>query len=151
MKQKNIIKKVKQQRLTSTEMVLNKKWSDPIPSTTDSHIQSHLYQLSQKCDSDFTIEDLRFVILQEIGLDRYIPMAISKLSVNIFAEGDFYPGDLLSATLQVPQEYWENHKEENNMLANILNDMNSSQIEFLDAECPHQLRRLVDSFLRNIQ
>ena len=78
-------------------------------------------------------------------------MAISKLSVNIFAEGDFYPGDLLSATLQVPQEYWESHKEENNMLANILNDMNSSQIEFLDAECPHQLRRLVDSFLRNIQ
>jgi hypothetical protein len=58
----------------------------------------------------FTIEDLRLMIGQEFSLRYLIPMAISHLKKNIFAEGDFYPGDLLKNVLTINTEFWSNNK-----------------------------------------
>ena len=136
-----------QKNMTLEEMVLQKQWKTTVPSTDGSRVERQIYLLSQKADKDFSIEDLRFIILQEIGLSRYIPMAIQKLEDNIFAEGDFYEGDLLSAVLQVSDEYWKSHNEERVALARLLANMSESQHSFLDNELPHQLGRLVNDFL----
>ena len=60
--------------------------------------------------NEFSVEDLRFMISQHIGLDYLIPMALEQLTENILAEGDFYEGDLLKAVLTSPQGFWERNR-----------------------------------------
>jgi len=54
--------------------------------------------------------DLRILIGQQIGLAYLIPLAIPILSKNILVECIYYPGDLLSAVLSVPINFWQSHK-----------------------------------------
>lgn len=49
------------------------------------------------------------MIGQEIGLDYLIPLALETLEDNIFAEGNFYCGDLLDSVLKVGKRFWENN------------------------------------------
>jgi hypothetical protein len=39
-------------------------------------------------------------------------MAVDILKENIFAEGDFYEGDLLKSVLTVEATYWENNYQD---------------------------------------
>ncbi|MFD0519663.1 contact-dependent growth inhibition system immunity protein [Paractinoplanes durhamensis] len=52
------------------------------------------------------VEDLRTLVGQQVGLDVVVPMVLDLLAAEPLAEGDFYPGDLLAATMRVPVEYW---------------------------------------------
>lgn len=66
------------------EMFMQKPWDEEIP-TKDKFIEYELYKLTQKMDTDFTLEDLHFVIRSEIGLSTYIPIAIDKIISREFA------------------------------------------------------------------
>ena len=46
------------------------------------------------------------MIGQQISLRYLIPRAITILEANPLAEGDMYPGDLLSAVLHTDKTYW---------------------------------------------
>ncbi len=48
---------------------------------------------------NLTIEQIRTLISQNIGLEFLLPKALDVLKLNILAEGEYYPGDLLSAVL----------------------------------------------------
>lgn len=61
--------------------------------------------------SEFEIEDLRIMIGQNIGLSVLVPIAIRKLTENIFAEGDYYEGDLLKSVLTSDKAFWNDHRE----------------------------------------
>lgn len=67
--------------------------------------------LRKKQLQDFTIEDLRIMIGQEIGLYFLMPLAIEALTVNLFAEGDYYEGDLLKSVLNVNTKFWDDNKD----------------------------------------
>lgn len=67
------------------------------------------HRLRKKPLGEFRIEDLRLMIGQRIGLSFLLPMAIEKLRKNLFAEGDLYEGDLLSAILRIEPMFWELH------------------------------------------
>ena len=67
-------------------------------------------KLRRKQLKEFTIENLRVMIGQNIGLNYLIPLAIEKLEANILAEGDFYEGDLLKAVLRSDEAYWRKEK-----------------------------------------
>lgn len=54
----------------------------------------------------FEVEDLRIMISQNIGLQYLVPLAFEVLEQNIFAEGDFYEGDLLKSVLTSDRNYW---------------------------------------------
>lgn len=58
------------------------------------------HSLRKKPVEEFSIEDLRIMIGQSIGLPHLLPRAAAVLEANPLAEGDHYPGDLLSAILQ---------------------------------------------------
>lgn len=58
-----------------------------------------------------TIEDIRLLIGQEIGLDYLVPLSIEILSKNIFAEGDLYEGDLLSNILNIEHDFWKKNNK----------------------------------------
>src|SRR4030095_16748115 len=87
----------------SLEQIENDYWGEP---TYDSYLVTTCHQLRKKPVKDFTIEDLRILIGQNISLDILIPLAFERLKQNIMAEGDFYPGDLLQNVLRADKSYW---------------------------------------------
>ncbi|MBK8787439.1 MAG: hypothetical protein IPN43_13325 [Chitinophagaceae bacterium] len=72
----------------------------------DSYLVRTCHELRRKPLKDFTIEDLRIMIGQNINLEFLIPLAIEQLKENILAEGHYYEGDLLSNVLTSDKEYW---------------------------------------------
>ncbi len=78
---------------------------------SDSRLIKRTKELRKVPLNKFTTEDLRIMIGQQFSLDYLIPLAIETLSVNIFAEGDFYEGDLLKNVLSIRTEFWDNNKE----------------------------------------
>ena len=70
---------------------------------------------------EFTIEDLRIMIGQGIGLKFLIPIAIERLNENLFVEGDYYEGDLLQMVLEVDESFWHDNKEKCNSVFQLIN------------------------------
>ncbi len=134
--QKNLNKTISQ--------LLHHEWVGPIPTHDDSFIQQNLYRLYHTIVADLDIEDIRFLINQEILLDDMMPIALGYLRMNILAEGDFYEGDLLNAVLSVSNIFWENHLELKMSLKNIINE-NLGVIE--SSDIPRKVIRNTENFL----
>lgn len=66
----------------------------------------NVYKARKKPLAHLSIEDLRLLISQGIGLKYTIPLAIEILKFNVLAEGDHYEGDLLLSVLLVDHHYW---------------------------------------------
>jgi|KBSSwiStaDraftv2_1062776.scaffolds.fasta_scaffold3824566_1 CDI immunity proteins len=47
------------------------------------------------------------MVAQHQSLLYLVPVALKELSSDPLTEGDFYPGDLLCAVLQVPNTFWQ--------------------------------------------
>lgn len=67
--------------------------------------------LCKKTIKDLSIDDIRFLINHKIGLTLLVPIAIDVLTKNPFEAGDCYEGGLLSAVLQVKQEFWRENRD----------------------------------------
>lgn len=91
----------------SLEQLENNVWREPIE--FESNLVRHCYQYRKIPLQDLTIEQLRLLISQKVGIDHLIKIAIEKLKENILAEGDFYPGDLLNAVIQLPPTFLKRH------------------------------------------
>ena len=85
------------------------KWPDEIE--YDSHLVKTTTALRKETLNTFTIEDLRIMIGQNLGLDYLIPLALERLAENLFAEGDLYEGDLLQSVLKIETGFWDNNKD----------------------------------------
>jgi hypothetical protein len=53
------------------------------------------------------VEDLRLLLSQQKGVTVLVPLALAKFEQNPLTEGDFYPGDLLTTILRIPQPNWQ--------------------------------------------
>ena len=95
------------------------KWSDP---EFENFLVKRLHDLRKIPVANFTTEDLRIMIGQEIGLDYLIPLAIETLTENLWAEGDFFEGDLLKNVLTVKTEFWNNNKKYWIAIDNLIKD-----------------------------
>lgn len=62
-----------------------------------SYIEATCAALRKKPIGNFTVEELRMMIAQDIGAEVLKPFALEKLRQDPLAEGDYYPGDLLEA------------------------------------------------------
>ncbi|MDQ3290810.1 MAG: contact-dependent growth inhibition system immunity protein [Bacteroidota bacterium] len=76
----------------------------------NSYLVNNISALRKKPLAEFGIEDLRIMINQGIGLNYLIPIAVERLQENLFAEGDYYPGDLLNTVLKVKEDYWKKNR-----------------------------------------
>jgi hypothetical protein len=83
-------------------------WGEP---TYGSYLVTTVHRLRRKPLAEFTVEDLRIVIGQRIGLPFLIPLATERLEVEPLASGDFYPGDLLQAVLRAGEGFWASHPD----------------------------------------
>lgn len=107
----------------SIEQIENEYWGEP---TYDSHLVTTCHKLRKKPLKDFTVEDLRIMIGQNISLELLIPLAFERLKHNIMAEGDLYPGDLLQSVLKANESYWlQNHVLHNKLIKLFNNNLPS--------------------------
>lgn len=112
--------------MKSIEQLENDYWTEPVEFTSGVVVNCHKYRKIPI--SELTIEQLRLLISQQIGLKHIIELGISELDKNILAEGDFYEGDLLIATSTLPTEFWNDNKTEFLTFKNIV-ERNSELIK----------------------
>lgn len=100
----------------------------------ESHLVRTCNRLRKIKLKDFETEDLRIMISQDIGLKHLLPLVFSKLSDNILAEGDFYPGDLLVAVLSSEEEFWQSQpdywKEVIKIIDNQIDKIKKEEVSF---------------------
>ena len=121
---------------------------DPIPDTL---LVRTVVRLWSKPIQEFSVEDLRITIGQQLGLRFLIPLAIDRLEEDSFAEGAYYPGDLMHAVLSVQPEYWETHRDQARRVEALV-DAALEQIGDLDLpkEVETDLRALVMAHRRHL-
>jgi hypothetical protein len=83
-------------------------WGEP---TYDSHLVTSVHRLRRVPLRQFTVENLRIMIGQGIGLPYLVPLALEHLRKDPLAEGDFYPGDLLKNVLTADPAFWREHPQ----------------------------------------
>jgi len=69
------------------------------------------YELRKVALSKFSIEDLRMMIIEGIGLKYVVPLAVEELEYDLFAEGDRFAGDLLLSVLDIEPGFWKEHQD----------------------------------------
>jgi hypothetical protein len=79
-------------------------------SNLDSRLIIRLTELQDTPLNTFSTEDLRIMIGQQLSLNYLVPLAIEVLSINLFAEGDLFEGDLLKNVLSIETEFWNANK-----------------------------------------
>ncbi len=117
---------LKNKLLKSIEQLENDYWTELVEFTSGLVVNCHKYR---KIPIDeLTIEQLRLLISQKIGLKYIVKLGINELDKNILAEGDFYEGDLLVAISALPIEFWNKNKTEFLTFKNIV-ERNSELIK----------------------
>lgn len=104
-------------RHKSLQELEGEDWGDPKHTT---HMIVKCHQLRRVPLKDLTIEDLRLLIGQHIGLKYLMPLALEALTLNPLAEGDYYEGDLLKNVIHVPEEFWQSHPQWKSTLETII-------------------------------
>jgi len=90
-------------RSKSLQELEGKDWGEP---TYNSHLVTECHRLRRVPLRQFTAEDLRIMIGQQIGLPYLIPLALEFLRDDPFAAGNFYEGDLIAAVLRADSRFW---------------------------------------------
>jgi CDI immunity proteins len=93
-----------EERNRSLQELDGQDWAE---ATFPSYLVRTCHALRRKPLQDFTVEDLRLMIGQNIGLGYLVPLAIERLQRDPFATGDFYSGDLLGNVLTVESSFWQ--------------------------------------------
>ena len=95
-------------------------WGEP---DFDSGLVQTCHRLRRKPIGEYTVEDLRIMIGQKIGLRWLMPLALDVLEKDPLAEGDFSTGDLLSAVLRPTDEYWAGEPQLRSRLSAVLDNL----------------------------
>jgi hypothetical protein len=103
-------------RSKSLQQLEEADWGEPI---FDSHLVTTVHQLRRKPLNEFSVEDLRIVIGQEIGLPFLVPLAVEQLEQNPLADGDLYEAALLDVVLRVSESFWESHPELSQRMSDV--------------------------------
>jgi hypothetical protein len=114
-------------RQKSIESLEKENWGDVDPA--QSGLVQRVLKLRKLPLDKFTIDDIRCMIGQQTGLPWLLELALEILEKNLFAEGDYYEGDLLNAILQIKPANWRFHKkywvEFDKLISNRLEELNA--------------------------
>ena len=89
------------------EQLEGDNWGEP---TYNSYAVTTSHRLRRKPLKEFTAEDLRFMLGQQISLPILMPMALDVLElVDPFAGGDMNHGTLLLNALCVDKQFWQEY------------------------------------------
>ncbi|GAA2824356.1 hypothetical protein GCM10010441_56040 [Kitasatospora paracochleata] len=120
----------------SLEELERDRWS--APSGGETRLMATVRELRRKPLGDLTVEDMRLLIRQDVGLAHLLPLAVEVLRGDPLAEGDMYEGDLLAAVLTRSPEIWSESPELGREVRLIVSEL---------ADVPPGLKREVEGFL----
>jgi len=95
-------------RSKSIQQLEGKDWGEP---NFHAHLVRECHRLRRVPLCDFTVENLRIMIGQDIGLEYLVPLALERLQAEPYAQGDSYPGDLLVNVLGSDVGFWRRRSE----------------------------------------
>jgi len=116
-------------------------WGPARPDAT--FLIKRCHELRTKPLRDFTVEDLRIMIGQQVALNRLVPIALDRLQPDALVEGDYYPGDLLASVLRVDAAFWKRSPD----LTVSLRKLTEGLRERMEIE--RELRELIKSFIQD--
>jgi hypothetical protein len=98
----------------------------PAPADEESYLVREAHRLRTVPLGALTVEDLRLLLGQRIGVEWLMPLALDKLRTDPLAAGDFYAGDLLTAVLRTDAAYWASHADQRSALREVRIALGSS-------------------------
>jgi hypothetical protein len=119
---------------TLTELEGN-DWGEP---EFHSSLVIRCHKLRKKPLKEFTVNDLRLLIGQNISLEYLIPIALEYLKEDLLVEGIYYPGDLLSNVLKIKHDFWLENEELKRKMDQLLKEVPT---------LPEELARVVNVYL----
>ncbi|MFE0461233.1 contact-dependent growth inhibition system immunity protein [Kitasatospora sp. NPDC058965] len=108
------------------------------PSGGETRLMATVRELRRKPIGCLTVEDMRLLIRQNVGIAYVLPLAVGVLRVDPLAAGDMYEGDLLAALLTRHAEVWSGSPELRREVRLIVSEL---------ADVPFALKRDVEGFL----
>ncbi len=96
-------------------------WKGEVPQkSTSSSIQLRTYELYHKRIAQYSVDDIRFMLIQEIGSDFLVAKALAHLEDDILVEASYYEGDLLSSLLKLNSDFWKGNEEHYKRLKKVI-------------------------------
>ncbi|MFE0452817.1 contact-dependent growth inhibition system immunity protein [Streptomyces sp. NPDC058914] len=105
----------------SLEELERDRW--PAPPTDASRLVAMVHALRRRPIGKLTVEDMRLLIGQNVGLSYLLPLALEVLRDDPMAEGDMYEGDLLSAVVTRSPAVWNEWPELGRELGVIVSEL----------------------------
>ncbi|WP_405985534.1 contact-dependent growth inhibition system immunity protein [Streptomyces sp. NBC_00872] len=109
------------ERDCSLEALERDPW--PAPPTDASRLVAMVHALRSRPIGELTVEDMRLLIGQDVGLALLLPLALEVLRDDPMTEGDMYEGDLLSAVLTRSPAVWKERPELGQKLGVIVSEL----------------------------
>jgi hypothetical protein len=120
----------------SLQELERERWS--APSGDETRLMATVRELRRKPIGGLTVEDMRLLIRQNVGLAHLLPLAVEVLRSDPLAEGDMYEGDLLAAVLTRDAGAWIDYPELRREVRSIVSEL---------ADVSPALKRDVEGFL----
>jgi hypothetical protein len=111
-------------RSLSLEKLEKDHWK--VPEKWQSFLEEACHTYRKVPIENLTIEQLRLLIGQKIGLNYLLPIAFEELEANILAEGHLYEGDLLESISRLDKPFWASHSDYYQRFLNILKIKNDA-------------------------
>ena len=92
----------------SIEQLEDSFWGEP---EFDSYAVTSCHKLRQIPIGELTVENLRLLVGQKMGLPHIMPLALERLAENPFCGGNMYDGDLLLNVLKIDASFWVEHMD----------------------------------------
>jgi hypothetical protein len=115
-------------------------WGPASPDAT--FLVKRCHELRTKPLRDFTVEDLRIMIGQQVALGRMVALSLDRLHPDSLVEDDF-PGDLLASVLRVDGVFWERSPDLDLEVCRLAERLDQR------LELEPALRELIKTFIRD--
>lgn len=127
---------------------LGVRWQYEKDAINGSSIQQRTYKLyNNNSLCEYSVDDIRFMIGQEIGLEYLIPKAIRILKKDLFIEAGYYDGDLLKMVLLTDNSYWSKYPIQKKQIISFLESNNTSMDDlFLSQDIKINLIEAIKKF-----
>jgi hypothetical protein len=117
--------------LKSLQELEQHDWGEP---NFDSHLVKVCDGLRRKPLAEFTVEDLRIMIGQKVGVPFLVPLALEQLEIDPLVAGDYYRGDLLATVVRIDSAFWTSHPELLERMRSVMRRVEEAVGELDDAE-----------------
>jgi hypothetical protein len=131
----------------SLEELESQEWAE---TPFGSHVVTEAHRLRGIPLKNLSVGQIRLLIVQNIGTEYLVPIALSYLSEDPLIAATYYPGDMLESVVLLPIDFWATRPDTYRLAAKIVSSalrlLTNCDSEFLNL-VPDDLARRLHQFL----